>query len=88
MYFEPAAALGCAVALLVPAVPAVPAVADVPAEVGAPVVEPAGERFISDELPLLAFVRMNDALFPASDCERDAVAGGAPAVPVVPTAPD
>jgi hypothetical protein len=49
-----------------PAVPEVPAVADVPAEVAAPVVAPA-ERVDSDELSFFAFVRMNCALFPASD---------------------
>ena len=84
-YFDPDVALGCAV----PA-PEVPAVADVPAEVAAPAVAPA-ERLDSDELSLFAFVRMNCAPFPASDCVRDAVdpaAVDAPTVPLVPTAPD
>ena len=83
-YFDPAVALGCAVL-----VPEVPAVADVPAELAAPAVAPAG-RFDSDELSFLAFVKMNCALFPASDCVRDAAAPpavGVPAVPLVPTAP-
>jgi hypothetical protein len=75
-------------------VPLVP-VAD-PAEVAPPaVVPPAVEPAVDplrdpDELPMLAFVRMNDGAFPLPDVERDALAPAVevPAVdPDVPVAP-
>ena len=62
-----------------------------PPAVAPPAVEPDAVPLVDeplrdpDELPMLAFVRMNDAAFPLPDVERDALV---PAVEVPPVDPD